>query len=102
MKKGALVKLIDVNGEERGHGLFMDSFIPAERGLTVYDMITNGFWPLWNRCSSLAEPPEVAAQLLRQDKQSYDTQVKHFEVFIDGNVKFLNAICWSLLPVPDV
>ena len=45
MKKGALVKLIDVNGEERGHGLFMDSFIPAERGLTVYDMITNGSRP---------------------------------------------------------
>jgi len=92
MKKGALVKLIDVNGEERGHGLFMDSFIPAERGLTVYDMITNG-----------SRPPEaVFAQRLRQDKQSYDTQVKHFEVFIDGNVKFLNAVCWSLLPVPDV
>jgi len=92
MKKGVLVKLIDVNGEERGHGLFMDSFIPAERGLTVYDMITNG-----------SRPPEaVFAQRLRQDKQSYDTQVKHFEVFIDGNVKFLNAVCWSLLPVPDV
>ena len=92
MKKGALVKLIDVNGEERGHGLFMDSFIPAERGLTVYDMITNG-----------SRPPEaVFAQRLRQDKQSYDTQVKHFEVFIDGNVKFLNAVYWSLLPVLDV
>jgi len=92
MKKGALVKLIDVNGEERGHGLFMDSFIPAERGLTVYDMITNG-----------SRPPEaVFAQRLRQDKQSYDTQVKHFEVLIDGNVKFLNAVYWSLLPVPDV
>jgi len=92
MKKGVLVKLIDVNGEERGHGLFMDSFIPAERGLTVYDMITNG-----------SRPPEaVFAQRLRQDKQSYDTQVKHFEVFIDGNVKFLNAVCWFLLPVPDV
>jgi len=92
MKKGALVKLIDVNGEERGHGLFMDSFIPAERGLTVYDMITNG-----------SRPPEaVFAQRLRQDKQSYDTQAKHFEVFIDGNVKFLNAVYWSLLPVPDV
>jgi len=35
MKKGALVKLIDVNGEERGHGLFMDSFIPAERAYCV-------------------------------------------------------------------
>ena len=92
MKKGVLVKLIDVNGEERGHGLFMDSFIPAERGLTVYDMITNG-----------SRPPEaVFAQRLRQDKQSYDTQAKHFEVFIDGNVKFLNAVYWSLLPVPDV
>ena len=92
MKKGVLVKLIDVNGEERGHGLFMDSFIPAERGLTVYDMITNG-----------SRPPEaVFAQRLRQDKQSYDTQVKHFEVLIDGNVKFLNAVYWSLLPVPDV
>jgi len=94
MKKGALVKLIDVNGEERGHGLFMDSFIPAERGLTVYDMITN----LYEFLGSEA----VFAQRLRQDKQSYDTQVKHFEVFIDGNVKFLNAVCWSLLPVPDV
>jgi len=92
MKKGVLVKLIDINGEERGHGLFMDSFIPAERGLTVYDMITNG-----------SRPPEaVFAQRLRQDKQSYDTQVKHFEVFIDGNVKFLNAVYWSLLPVLDV
>jgi len=64
------------------------------RELTVYDMITN----LYEFLGSEA----VFAQRLRQDKQSYDTQVKHFEVFIDGNVKFLNAVYWSLLPVPDV
>jgi len=64
------------------------------RELTVYDMITN----LYEFLGSEA----VFAQRLRQDKQSYDTQAKHFEVFIDGNVKFLNAVYWSLLPVPDV
>jgi len=64
------------------------------RELTVYDMITNFYEFLGSEA--------VFAQRLRQDKQSYDTQVKHFEVFIDGNVKFLNAVYWSLLPVPDV
>jgi len=64
------------------------------RELTVYDMITNFYEFLGSEA--------VFAQRLRQDKQSYDTQAKHFEVFIDGNVKFLNAVYWSLLPVPDV
>ena len=81
MKKCDLVKIIDVNGEERGHGLFMDSFVPQDRDLTVFDMLD---------------------QMLESDHftTSIDIRTKHFEVFVDGNVKFLNAIYWSLCPMP--
>lgn len=82
MKKGDLVQTLDANGEIRGLGLFMGSFVPAERGMTAYEMIDQS-----EQCD--------------QTSVSINTRTKHFEVFIDGNVRYMNAVYWSLLPVSD-
>jgi hypothetical protein len=83
MEKGDLVRTMDSNGEIRDHGLFMESFIPNERGLSYSDMDRHD------------------ERAFGGESRSYDLGTMHFEVFIDGNVRYLNAVYWSLLPVSN-
>lgn len=83
MKKGDLVKLLDENGETGELALFMESFIPADRDISVYDLLDN------------------AADGNYKQPTTVDSKTLHFKVFVDGNVRFLNAVYWTLLPTYD-